>query len=286
MTKAPFTWYGGKARHLDFILPLLPECKHFVDVFGGSGCVLLAKDQSPAETYNDIDLNVVNFFKQLRDNKKELIEEIRYTPCSRYEHDLLSKNESVSDLEKARRFFVCAATSYSGRYATSSWAYSRNESRYGIAERVARYRCDVERLDEIAERLLSCQIECCDCVDLIKRYDTPNTLFYCDPPYLQDVRGCGNCYKYEFTNADHIRLSRVLSTIQGRVAISGYNSELYSALYNGWKINIGPINRQRKTKTPRQEVVWTNYDVNTGEKIQTTLLSQQCNILSYAEASQ
>jgi len=285
MTKAPFTWYGGKARHLDFILPLLPECKHFVDVFGGSACVLLAREPSPAETYNDIDLNVVNFFKVLRENKKELIDAIRYTPCSRYEHDLPLQEEGISDLEKARRFFVCASTSYAGRYATSSWAYSRNESKHGMAERVSRYRTDMCRLEEVADRISSCQIECCDCVDLIKRFDSPNTLFYCDPPYLPDVRGCGYCYKFEFSSADHIRLSRALSRIEGKAAVSGYNSETYEALYNGWQVNVGKINRTCETKTPRQEVVWTNYDVKTGGRIQSIPSSQQSNILSYAEAA-
>ena len=285
MTKAPFTWYGGKARHLDFILPLLPECKHFVDVFGGSACVLLAREPSPAETYNDIDLNVVNFFRVLRENKKELIDAIRYTPCSRYEHDLPLQEEGISDLEKARRFFACASTSYAGQYATTAWAYSKNESRRDMAANVAKYKTDIDTLDSISDRILKVQIECCDFADLIKRFDSPSTLFYCDPPYLPDVRGCGSCYKYEFSSADHIRLSRALSRIEGKAAVSGYNSETYEALYNGWQINIGKINRTCETKTPRQEVVWTNYDVKTGGRIQSIPSSQQSNILSYAEAA-
>jgi len=80
-----FGWYGGKFSHLDWLLPLLPECNHYCEPFAGSGAVLFNKAPSPVETYNDLDGEVVNFFKVLRDNKQELLEQIALTPFSREE---------------------------------------------------------------------------------------------------------------------------------------------------------------------------------------------------------
>src|SRR3989304_10544081 len=75
-----FGWYGGKYSHLDWLLPLLPESHHYCEPFGGSAAVLLNRDPSPVETYNDIDGEVVNFFRVLREQKDELLYSIGMTP--------------------------------------------------------------------------------------------------------------------------------------------------------------------------------------------------------------
>ena len=105
-----FGWYGGKYSHLDWLLPLLPECHHYCEPFGGSAAVLLNRNPSPVETYNDIDGEVTNFFKVLRDSRDELIENIGLTPFSREEFyvALNGRDERISDMERARRFFVRA----------------------------------------------------------------------------------------------------------------------------------------------------------------------------------
>src|SRR5260370_21845968 len=105
-----FGWYGGKFSHLGWLLPLLPKTRHFCEPFAGSAAVLLNREPSPIETYNEIDGEVVNFFRVLRDQKEELIEAIGLTPFSRAEFELaFSQAETpVSDLERARRFFVLA----------------------------------------------------------------------------------------------------------------------------------------------------------------------------------
>src|SRR6266700_2387740 len=80
-----FGWYGGKFSHLGWLLPLLPKTRHFCEPFAGSAAVLLNREPSPVETYNDIDGEVVNFFQVLRDQKQDLIEAILLTPFSREE---------------------------------------------------------------------------------------------------------------------------------------------------------------------------------------------------------
>ena len=104
-----FGWYGGKFSHLDWLLPLLPSCKHYCEPFAGSGAVLLNRDPSPIETYNDLDGEAVIFFRVLRDKKEELIQAILLTPFSREEFALACNlDPNLSDTERARRFYVRA----------------------------------------------------------------------------------------------------------------------------------------------------------------------------------
>mgnify|MGYP001393669852 CR=1 FL=1 len=105
-----FGWYGGKYSHLDWLLPLLPEAHHYCEPFAGSAAVLLNRPPSPVETYNDLDGEVVNFFRVLRGQKDALIEAIGLTPFSREEFSeaVSPSEETLSDLERARRFFVRA----------------------------------------------------------------------------------------------------------------------------------------------------------------------------------
>ena len=105
-----FGWYGGKYSHLNWLLPLLPRSKHYCEPFGGSAAVLLNRHPSEVETYNDIDGEIANFFRVLRDNKDELIYSIGMTPFSREEFRLAIETkgeyETVTDVERARRFLV------------------------------------------------------------------------------------------------------------------------------------------------------------------------------------
>lgn len=122
-----FGWYGGKFNHLRWLLPLLPKCHHYCEPYAGSAAVLLNRDPSPVETYNDIDGEVVNFFRALRDRKDELVEAIALTPFSREEffRALSNNGEPVSELERARRFFVRARQVRTGLAQTASlgrWA--------------------------------------------------------------------------------------------------------------------------------------------------------------------
>jgi len=104
-----FGWYGGKYSHLDWLLPLLPDCHHYCEPFAGSAAVMLNRKPSPIETYNDLDGEVANFFRVLRDEKDKLVEAIGLTPFSREEFALACEiDPEVEPLERARRFYVRA----------------------------------------------------------------------------------------------------------------------------------------------------------------------------------
>lgn len=259
-----FGWYGGKFSHLNWLLPLLPQCHHYCEPFAGSGAVLLNRPSSPVETYNDIDGEVVNFFRVLRDQKDALIEKIAMTPFSREEfYFSVSKNPAqVDDLERARLFYVRARQARTGLAQTASlgrWANCKNTSRAGMSGVVSRWLGAVEDLPEIAERLLRVQIENRPAIEIIRLYDDKNTLFYCDPPYLHISRTDRKAYGYEMTDAEHKALAYTLNRCKGKVVISGYVCDLMNDLYKGWKRVLAPEKMCHSVKKSRTEAVWMNF---------------------------
>ena len=262
-----FGWYGGKYSHLDFILPNLPnDAEHFCDVFGGSAAVIINREPAPVETYNDIDSELTNFFRVLRDpsTSEQLIRAIGLTPFSREELVIAcTPDRDIDSFERARRFFVRARQTRTGLAQTSSegrWAHCLLTSRAGMAGAVSRWLGSVEGLSEIVQRLQRIQIENVPALEAIERYDTPKTLFYLDPPYVHESRGDSAAYGAEMTDADHIELAETLLEIDGRAAISGYRSDLYDELYRGWRRIDADPKLCHSVRSERQECLWVNYD--------------------------
>lgn len=263
-----FGWYGGKYSHLDWLLPLLPECNHYCEPFAGSGAVILNREPSPVETYNDLDGEVVNFFKVLREQKECLIEAIALTPFAREEFALACElDPTLSPFERARRFFVRARqvrTGLAQKASLGRWANCKNTSRSGMSGVVSRWLGGIENLDLIAERLLRVQIENRPALEVIQVYDSEETLFYCDPPYIHETRGDTNSYGYEMSDEQHIDLAKTLNNVQGLVAISNYECDLMNDLYPSkkWYKQYSVEKTIHSTKDKRQEVIWLNYDIN------------------------
>lgn len=262
--KIAFGWYGGKYNHLKWLLPLLPSTHHYCEPFGGSAAVLLNRKPSPVETYNDIDHEVVNFFRVLRNQTDELIKKIRLTPFSREEFtkSIKKPNEDLSDLERASLFYVRARQVRSGLAQSATpgrWAYCVKSSRNGMSGAISRWLGGIEDLHEIAGRLSRVQIENRPALDVIDRYDTKETLFYCDPPYLPKSREDENVYIKEMDKDDHIELADALKECQAMVAISSYKSDLMNNLYGGWNCIEAPEKNCHSGKSPRKEILWTNY---------------------------
>jgi DNA adenine methylase len=261
-----FGWYGGKYSHLDWLLPLLPACHHYCEPFAGSAAALLNRPPSPVETYNDLDGEVANFFRVLRDQKNRIVEAIGLTPFSREEFAIACAIEpSLPPLERARRFFVRARQVRTGLAQTASlgrWANCKDTSRAGMSGVVSRWLGSVEMLPEIANRLLRVQVENRPAEEVIQLYDSPTTLFYCDPPYIHSTRGDAKAYGHEMTDGEHRRLARILNSVRGLVAVSNYDCELMAELYPArrWQKHVSPERTIHSTKDTRVEVLWTNYD--------------------------
>ena len=267
----PFGWFGGKFYHLDFILPLLSYCEHFVDVYGGSGVVILNRQPANIETYNDIDGNLVNFFRVLRSDGHRLAELLSMTPWSREEYLMsLIDEPDLSDLERARRFFVRAKMTFAGTSQNSTlgqWASARTKSSRGMSGLTSKWADAVDRLREISLRILRIQIENRPAVGMITKYDHPDALFYCDPPYVHESRKATDVYGFEMTDDDHRELVDTLLNIKGRFALSGYACPLYDELLGDCYRFDGPEKTQFTSDDKRVETVWTNYQPETSGQL-------------------
>jgi DNA adenine methylase len=262
-----FGWYGGKFSHLDWLLPLLPKCHHYCEPFAGSGAVLLNRDTSPIETYNDIDGDVANFFRVLRDRYDELIRLIALTPFSREEYyrAINASLFGISEVERARRFYIKARQTRTGLAQTASlgrWANCKDTSRAGMSGVVSRWLGGIDALDDIAQRLIRVQIENRPAIDVIKLYDGSGTLFYCDPPYLHATRGDSKAYGFEMDEAQHREFAKVASDCRGKVAVSGYDHPLMNEFFKQarWHKTVGVDRTIHSTKDTRRECLWTNYN--------------------------
>lgn len=264
-------YFGGKSRQLDWLLPILKtDHKHYVETHCGSAAVFLNKFPSPIETINDLDGRLINFFHVLRNYPQKLVSLLLVTPYSRGEY-IKCIQQSKNSIEDARRFFVAINQSYSGTIYSrpNSWRINLNEQRHGISMEVSKFYSKVEKLPEVMNRLMMAQIDNRPAEEIIKIYDSRDTLFYVDPPYIPEVRTGKNDYLHEMTAKDHIALADAINSSIAKFAISSYDNLLYDNLYpspqwhkfydKGKIVNLG--------KSKRREVVYTNYQPNQNGKL-------------------
>lgn len=234
-TRPALRYYGGKWKLAPWIISHFPAHKNYVEPCGGAASVLLQKPRSPLETYNDIDGNVVNFFRVLRDQPDELIRSIRLTPWARAEYEL-SLQPADDDIERARRFFAALSMSMNGATVQSSNSYGWKNTTDVRGRTTSAFDFANDTLQVVADRFVGVQIECRDCLNVIERFDNDEALIYFDPPYVTNERTKPDWYAYEWTNDMHAEASELLRACAGYVVISGYACELYRELYesHGW----------------------------------------------------
>lgn len=268
--KSPINWYGGKYYMANDIIELFPEHTMFVEGFGGAGHIIFKKKPSDMEVYNDLHSGLYLLFKLLRENNEELIKAIQLTPYSREEFMADNKGSwkyEANDIEKVRKFYVEVMQAVAGK---GGWCYTKSKSRRGMCQSVSRWLGNIdENMPDLIERLREIQIENLDIIELINKYDTEDTLFYLDPPYIHDTRSAKKMYDYEMSNEKHIELVNTLLHIKGKVILSGYEHEIYKPLENaGWqKVLLGNYaKRSQKSNEGEldkgQEFVWINYKIN------------------------
>jgi DNA adenine methylase len=220
-------YIGGKSRLASWIISQFPENytrMTYVEPFGGAGWVLFKKEKSLVEVYNDKDEMLVNLFIVLRDHFQEFRRRAHRTLYSRRIFTLaveqIRNNYFKDNIDKAVAFAVSVVQSFSG--TRHSWSYGISKK-----SRSENWLAFLRRLNEIRYRLSTVQIECLDFRKVIEKYDTPNTLFYLDPPYV----GKESYYQGGFTEKDHIELAELLKNIKGKFLLSYYPCELVEELY-------------------------------------------------------
>jgi DNA adenine methylase len=260
--RPPVKWHGGKHYLCHWIIGNFPPHHTYLEPFGGGASVLLNKAPSQVEVYNDLDERITRLFRVLRDNGDEIRRRLSLTPYS--ETEFQSAVESCCDeIEQARRDFVRWRLSLGGR--GDSFSFTLHRVRRGMPDVVSGYLSMIdEQLPFIIERLRRVQIVQRPAIDVIRTWDSPQTLVYCDPPYVPESRHAGSreVYGCEMSEHDHRELAEVLQNCQSRVLLSGYPSALYNDLYGKWRqvqFDIANHAAGGRSKSRKTEVIWMNW---------------------------
>lgn len=235
----------------------MPPHDVYLELYGGGASVLLNKERSHIETINDIDGEIVNFFRILRDRENELIKLISLTPYSREEF-IKAYEPAADEVEQARRYCVrCwmgfgCGNRYKAGFKSGQQAKSPNPAKG--------WRELPEIMHQAAERLRGVQIESLPALELLKRYDTADVFIYIDPPYMPGTRK-GYLYVHEMTEEDHEELLKAVVNHPGKIMISGYDNKKYNDYLSRW--NKAQIKTQAENGLPRIESLWMNYQTET-----------------------
>lgn len=271
-TSPPFAYYGGKTTLAGKIAAALPAHRHYVEPFAGSLAVLLAKPPSRMESVNDLDGDLITFWRVLRDRPADLARRCALTPHSRAEWQDCADLAADDDVERARRIWTRLTQARTGRLARTGWRHYVDPGNTGTAfpSYLDGY---VDRMASAAARLHHVTLECRPALEIIDRYGSkPDVLLYVDPPYLGSTRSNDRAYRHELmSDAEHRDLAQALRRCRAGVVLSGYPSDLYDLdLYPDWRrvtfrtgTGQGPDGWSNRTevlwinRTDQQPALWT-----------------------------
>jgi len=256
-------YHGGKFRLASWILQHLPPHRCYIEPFGGAASVLLQKPRSYAEVYNDLDGEIVNFFRVVRDPDlcRQLIESLILTPYARTEFEQ-AYQPAQDPVEMARRVAVRAQMGFGSAGATKGTTGFRVDTKrpYNTAQHLwARY---PQSVANVSERFSAVLIENRDATEVIRQHDAVDSLHFIDPPYVMDtrvIRGGNGYYRHELTNDQHIALLTSLKHLTGMVVVSGYDCDIYRDMLYDWTVvsKTSRASAYRGTKLAT-EMLWLN----------------------------
>jgi len=256
MVNSPIKWMGGKKQLRKTIIEMFPSHTCYVEVFGGAGWVLFGKEPSISEVYNDLNSELYNFFDVIKNSPDEFLKTFEYILYSReYFNKIIDRrNEPRDRITRAHDFFYRIHSHFGGNYnRLYNWGYELTRKPIDFSEIEPIIKATYKRLSRVF-------IENKPFDDIIPRYDSGKTLFFCDPPYyeLSD-------YNVEFTKEDHEKLCELLKNIKGKFLLTINDHKEVREWYNGYFIKEVEIiyrvarNQEAKSKTS-YELIITNYD--------------------------
>jgi DNA adenine methylase len=268
MINSPIKWVGGKSRLRKYIIPLIPKHTCYVEPFSGAAWVLFGKPPSQVEVLNDIDQELITFFRIVKERPEELIESFEWELVARAEFDRLAQQEPslLTDVQRAHRFFYLIMAGWGGelnypRFATSITDGGHGNRLFGALKTLRK------RLIPVHERLSTVIIENLSWEDCISRYDSDTTVMYVDPPYPKN----GVNYKHNMRSwAEHEQLANRLHMTKSRWLVSSYDNDDVRTLYQGYyiipvKSYSGMATRKANDKRVlNEEVLILNFDPVTG----------------------
>lgn len=257
-TRPALRWHGGKWLLAPWIIQHLPPHRVYVEPFGGAASVLIRKPRSYAEVYNDLDGEVVNLFRVVRDpaTSAKLIAAVSLTPFARDEQ-VAAYEASHDPVERARRLIVRSFMGFGSNGTHRATGFRANSNRSGTtpSRDWANY---PEGLRAVVERFGGVVIENRDAREVMAAHDCTEALHYVDPPYLAETRDRGSDYAHEMSDAEHAELLDFLRGLKGKVVLSGYPNALYDKALTGWhRIERAALADGARART---EVLWLNAD--------------------------
>lgn len=263
--KSPIKWVGGKSKMIKILLPLLPHHRGYVEVFGGAGWLLFAKEPSKWEVLNDLDNNLMNLWEVIKSNKDEFINSFNNVLISRKtfnEYKEIYKNKNYKNKVHQAHILYYLLKAGVGASLPDGGGCG-----FGIAKDRSRLRLgDIE--DDISkahERLISTIIENRNFVDVIKSFDSKETFFYLDPPYRNTAR---SSYPVgDFSDGDYEKLRKICSEIEGKFLLTINDDDFIRCLFKDFRIIDNEayygISKQSETRRTFKELIITNYDITT-----------------------
>lgn len=250
-------YLGGKSKLAPTIINLIPKHTCFVDVFGGAGWVTLAKPReiSKVEVLNDLDSSLINLFKVVKDDDKHLLlkEKFNQLLISREVfEDLKSlKREEVSDVDWALRYLYLSKWAFSGRRGSdTAFNFGYSKKRYPVpSDKIAPH------IEELYQRLKTTYIENLDYTKIFEKYDSEETLFFIDPPYI--IEGVNTSYYKHNMNkkTEHYDLKIAISNLKGKFILTLPNTDFYQGLYKEFSIetqdvyySVGSLTKSQRDK--------------------------------------
>jgi DNA adenine methylase len=250
----PLAYIGGKNRLAKKIISILPEHTTYVEAFAGGAQVFFHKAPSAVEVLNDLDSEIVNFFRVCQHHYEEFLRHLHYCLISRkwYELFLSTNPHMLTDIQRASRYFYLQKNSFGGLILNQHY-------HYGVIQRP---NYNSRRIPEVIraahERLQGVQIESLPYEQILKRYDRPTTLFYMDPPYWQR-----KLYRHNFTEEDFIALETRLHDVKGQFVLSLDDHPKVRELFGGW--HTLPIDlaytAQRRVGKRYRELLISNFAI-------------------------
>lgn len=257
-------YHGGKWMLAPRIIAHFPQHQIYVEPYGGAASVLLRKERSYAEVYGDLDQEVVNLFRVLRDDQMadRLRRVLDLTPFARAEFNE-AYQPAKNRVERARRLVIRSFMGFGSDGATGDYrtGFRANSNRSGSTP-AADWRNYPDALEAIIDRLRGVVVECEDATSLMERHDGAGTLHFVDPPYMLDLRSRANrrrgggTYRHEMTADQHMELLGFLRRLKGMVVLCGYPSAIYDDALCEWqRVEIDAL---ADGASPRTEVLWIN----------------------------
>lgn len=263
-------WHGGKWRLAPWVIAHFPPHQVYIEPFGGGASVLLRKPPAQTEIYNDLDGDVVNLFRVIRERPADLASALDLTPYARDEYDTLY-GEPRSPVDAARMFVARSFMGMNSKGALQKSGFDTRVNPDGFVSRLNSFLAVSDEMAAVAQRLRGVIVENCDARDLVARYDRSDALIYADPPYLPDQRS-GKYYRHEMDTEAHKGLLAVLCRSTAMVVISGYPSSLYDQTLTNW--HRVEVDARTDGGAARVEVLWINAAASDALRAQGQLAKQ------------